>query len=115
MKKILLISTGGTIATKKTDHGLTPQLTSDEILESVPQVREFCQVTPVQLFNIDSSNMQPENWVRIAEKIQETYDQYDGFLITHGTDTTSYSMHRGIPLSTHHSHHNYEVPLRYYP
>ncbi len=91
MKHILLISTGGTIATKKTDRGLSPQMTSEEILECVPQVRAFCQVETVQLFNIDSSNMQPENWVAIARTIQARYDEFDGFLITHGTDTMVYT------------------------
>lgn len=91
MKHILLISTGGTIATKKTDHGLSPQITSEEILECVPQVRSFCQVETVQLFNIDSSNMQPENWVAIAKTIQQRYNEFDGFLITHGTDTMVYT------------------------
>lgn len=91
MKKILLLSTGGTIATEKTENGLAPKLTSRELLESVPQVKSFCQVDAVQLFNIDSSNMQPENWVAIAQAIRDRYADYDGFLITHGTDTMVYT------------------------
>lgn len=91
MKKILLIATGGTIASKPTDVGLVPSITSEEILEFVPSIAEFCKVSAVQLMNIDSSNMNPKNWIKIANCIKENYQEYDGFVITHGTDTLAYS------------------------
>ncbi len=90
-KHILLIATGGTIACKKSDNGLTPLLTSDELLSYVPQVNEFCQVTTIQLMNIDSTNMQASHWLKIAGCIQKNYESYDGFVITHGTDTMAYT------------------------
>ncbi len=91
MKKILMIATGGTIASQKTDSGLAPQLSSEEILRYVPQVAGICHVSAVQLFNIDSTNMEPRHWVKIAEKVEASYDEYDGFVILHGTDTMAYT------------------------
>lgn len=91
MKKILLIATGGTIASKSTGKGLAPQLASTEILKFVPSVNELCEVDTVQLFNIDSTNMMPAHWVKIAGAVEENYDRYDGFVILHGTDTMSYT------------------------
>ena len=91
MKKILLIATGGTIASKPTDVGLVPSITSDEILDLAPQIAELCEVSAIQLMNIDSSNMSPNGWIQIANCVKENYDKYDGFVITHGTDTLSYT------------------------
>lgn len=91
MKKILLIATGGTIASKNSPEGLEPQLGSKEILQYVPSVYEICEVDTLQLFNIDSTNMMPHHWIKIATAIEENYDSYDGFIILHGTDTMSYT------------------------
>lgn len=91
MKNILLIATGGTIASKKTDEGLVPQITSEELLEYVPEIKEFCNVHALQILNIDSTNIQPEHWVLMTEAIEKNYDKYDGFVISHGTDTMSYT------------------------
>lgn len=91
MKKILLIATGGTIASSRTDSGLAPALTPGELLSCVPEVAEFCRADTVQLFNLDSTNMCWREWLRIAETIAERYDDYDGFVVTHGTDTLAYA------------------------
>ena len=64
-KKILLLATGGTIASKKSENGLKPQITPEELLEYIPQVKEFCEVSAIQLLNLDSSNMEPEHWKKI--------------------------------------------------
>ena len=56
-KKILVIATGGTIACKQSETGLMPSITSDELLEFVPEVKQICDVETVQLFNIDSTNV----------------------------------------------------------
>jgi L-asparaginase len=90
-KNILLIATGGTIASKKTIDGLAPGITSDELMEYVPEIKEFCNVETIQLLNIDSTNIQPEYWTLISETIEKVYDKYDGFVISHGTDTMSYT------------------------
>lgn len=90
-KNILLIATGGTIASRKTDEGLAPGITSEELLSYVPEIKEFCNVDTIQLLNIDSTNIQPEYWVLMTEAIEKNYDKYDGFVISHGTDTMSYT------------------------
>ena len=91
MKKILLITTGGTIASSEGDCGLTPSLASDQLLSHVPEVSDICTVSTVQLYNLDSTNMRPEYWLEIAKYIRRVYDEYDGFVITHGTDTMAYA------------------------
>jgi L-asparaginase len=91
LKHILLIATGGTIACKRTKDGLAPVITSQELLTYVPQASCFCKVNTLQLMNIDSTNMQSEHWLTIAGTIEKNYDTYDGFVITHGTDTMAYT------------------------
>ena len=91
MKRILLLGTGGTIACKRTEDGLKPVITSGEILSYVPGSRDFCQIESIQAFNIDSTNIQPHHWLTITRTIREHYEAYDGFFITHGTDTMAYT------------------------
>lgn len=91
MKKVLLIATGGTIASKKSENGLKPQITPEELLEYIPQVKEICEVETIQLLNLDSSNMEPQHWKKMVHCIRENYDAYDGFVIAHGTDTMAYT------------------------
>lgn len=90
-KKILMLATGGTIASKRSDSGLKPLLTSEELLSFVPDVKKFCQVDTLQILNIDSTNMQPYHWLIIAEAIEKNYDHYHGFVVCHGTDTMAYT------------------------
>ena len=59
-KKILLLATGGTIASKKSENGLNTDY-AEELLEYIPQIKEFCEVSAIQLLNLDSSNMEPEH------------------------------------------------------
>ncbi|MEG1361131.1 MAG: asparaginase, partial [Lachnospiraceae bacterium] len=91
MKKILLIATGGTIASKNSGEGLAPQITPEEILNYIPQIKKFCIVSAIQVCNIDSTNMNPETWELIVKALQENYNDYDGFVIAHGTDTMAYT------------------------
>ena len=90
-KKILLIATGGTIACKKGEAGLAPVMTIDEILAYVPQVNALCDVSTMQLYNIDSTNVTPKHWLTIARTVRDNYDKFDGFVILHGTDTMAYT------------------------
>lgn len=55
-KNILLIATGGTIASKKSDNGLKPQISPEELMQYIPQVKDICDFHAVQLINLDSSN-----------------------------------------------------------
>lgn len=91
MKKILFIATGGTIASRRSDSGLKPQITPQELLEYIPQVKDICQIEAIQLLNLDSSNMEPKHWKLIVHTIREQYKAYDGFVIAHGTDTMAYT------------------------
>lgn len=91
MKKILFIATGGTIASKKTENGLTPQITPEELLSYIPEVEGLCEITAVHPFNLDSSNVVPENWSTLVKVAKEHYEDYDGFVIAHGTDTMAYT------------------------
>ena len=91
MKKILLIATGGTIASHAGADGLTPQISAQQLLKCVPEVFEFCQVDAVQPYNIDSTNVTPAHWLLLAKIIRENYDNYDGFVVCHGTDTMAYT------------------------
>lgn len=91
MKHVLLITTGGTIASSQGENGLAPAIGSDRLLSHVPEIAKICKVSTVQLYNLDSTNMKPEYWLRIAEHIRDVYDDYDGFVITHGTDTMAYA------------------------
>mgnify|MGYP000325028142 FL=1 len=91
MKHLLLLGTGGTIACKRGENGLTPLLTGDELLSYVPDAKKFCEVETVQVLNIDSTNMHPKHWLKLAQVLEENYDNYDGFVICHGTDTMAYT------------------------
>ena len=91
MKKILFIATGGTIASKKSNNGLKPQITPEELLSYIPSLKNICDVDTLQLLNLDSTNMEPKHWSMIVECIKEHYEQYDGFVVAHGTDTMAYT------------------------
>ncbi len=91
MKKILMLGTGGTIACKRGEAGLKPLLTSEELLSYVPDTAGLCQIDSLQILNIDSTNMQPAHWLLIAETLERQYENYDGFVICHGTDTMAYT------------------------
>ena len=91
MKHILMIATGGTIASKETADGLAPQLTSEELLAEVPELEQLCRIDTVQLMNRDSTNINSRDWLQMAACVREHYDAYDGFVLTHGTDTMAYT------------------------
>ena len=86
MKHILLIATGGTIASRHTAEGLAPRITPEELLSYVPDAASFCSIDTVQPINLDSTNIRPEHWLLLANLIEENYNHYDGFVICHGTD-----------------------------
>jgi len=91
MKKILMLGTGGTIASEMTPEGLSPELTPAQLLKYVPGIKDVCHVDCISLFSMDSSNIRPEHWIAVAKAIKENYDAYDGFVISHGTDTMAYT------------------------
>lgn len=82
MKNILLIATGGTIASKDNGNGLTPSIDVNILLDYIPVIRQKCHVTGISLMNIDSSNMDTAHISSISECIMNNYNDYDGFVIT---------------------------------
>jgi len=90
---ILLLFTGGTIAQVKDPvlGALRPAKTPEDILLLAPELQEHFTIDYKFIANIDSSNVQPSLWDTIAKTIYSEYEKYDGFVITHGTDTMSYT------------------------
>lgn len=88
MRKILVIGTGGTIACAKSENGLEPALSVDELLKCVELDVELHTEQP---FNLDSTNILPRHWEFLARLIRARYDEFDGFVILHGTDTMAYA------------------------
>lgn len=91
MKKILLLTTGGTIASENEGSGLRPGIPGEGLLSAVPALRGTCEITTVDLLNLDSSNIQPEEWQQIAQATFRALPDFDGVVITHGTDTMAYT------------------------
>ncbi|MGX8852800.1 asparaginase [Amedibacillus sp. YH-ame10] len=106
MKRILLITTGGTIASSESDEGLIPSLRSNDILSHLGDIGNEIEVVCEDLLNLDSSNMQPEEWQIIARRIDEVHKEYDGIVLTHGTDTMAYTA-SAISFMLH----NIDIPV----
>ena len=88
MKRILLLTTGGTIASRLKGEGLEP----DPDLSLIPEaLRELYDVTVKSILNLDSSNIQPEEWQLVARSVYEARESFDGIVISHGTDTMAYT------------------------
>jgi glutamyl-tRNA(Gln) amidotransferase subunit D len=94
LPKILLLSTGGTIASK-IDYrtgSVTPVLTAAELNASVPELAKIANIDAEVLFSEYSENIMPEHWLKIAEKINEySKSDYAGIIVAHGTDTMHYT------------------------
>jgi len=94
-KRIYIAYTGGTIGMEKSDQGYIP--TSGFLTQSIHQMPEFNRAE-MPLFDIheyspliDSANMSPADWQKIADDIYSIYDDYDGFIVLHGTDTMAFT------------------------
>lgn len=88
---ILIIATGGTIASTDEGDGLTPTLSGEDLVAFVPELARIAQIDVVQPMNLDSTNVAPDDWLNMARIVRESYDAYDGFVLTHGTDTMAYT------------------------
>ena len=92
--KILLIYTGGTIGmVRDSKNGALKAFNFDNLLRRIPEIKLLdCFIDTISFDTpIDSSNVVPENWVEMSEIIENHYEDYDGFVILHGSDTMSYS------------------------
>lgn len=90
-KRILFILTGGTISAHESDQGLIAGEINTELDDIIAASENPPHYEVHNLMSIDSTNMQPENWVAIANLIRTRYDEFDGFIVIHGTDTMSYA------------------------
>ncbi|HEK85307.1 MAG TPA: asparaginase [Candidatus Aminicenantes bacterium] len=95
-KKILVLFCGGTIVMEeKGDGSLSVPDNKDSAIEMLrnvePRLSTIADYDIEFIANIDSTNLTPEDWDRMLYKIKEKYQQYDGFVITHGTDTMAYT------------------------
>ncbi len=94
LPKILLLSTGGTIASK-VDYrtgSVTPVLTAEELNASIPELAKIANIDAEVIFSEYSENIQPQHWLQIAKKINEySKSDYVGIIIAHGTDTMHYT------------------------
>ena len=91
---ILLIYTGGTIGMMKDfETGALKAFNFSKLLQKIPELKQLdCNIETISFENpIDSSNMNPEKWVKIATIIEQNYAMFDGFVVLHGSDTMSYS------------------------
>ena len=91
MKRLMILSTGGTIACTQTEDGLIPTLSADDILAYAPNAKSIGQIETRTIFNLDSSNIQPEEWRIIAREVFSCLPKYDGIVVLHGTDTMAYT------------------------
>ena len=89
MKKILLIATGGTIASRETAHGLRPALSGEDMRTAIGAADAAIEV--IDLLSLDSTNIAPFHWQMIARRVADVRTDYDGFIVTHGTDTMAYT------------------------
>ena len=89
-KKILLLTTGGTIASMPGGEGLEPHR-SDVMERELTQLRTYYDITVKDVMCLDSSNIRPEEWQTIAQSIFESRAGFDGIVVSHGTDTMAYT------------------------
>ena len=89
-KKILLLTTGGTIASRPGGEGLEPHR-SDVMERELEQLRTYYDITVRDIMCLDSSNIRPEEWQIIACNIFEYRESFDGVVVSHGTDTMAYT------------------------
>ena len=93
--RILVFFCGGTIVMEKTSDGSyappAPERAQEVLNTLEPRIGEIADIEMEYIDNIDSTNMRPEHWDRMAGAIESHYADYDGFVITHGTDTLSYT------------------------
>lgn len=89
-KHIMLLTTGGTIASVAGGEGLEPHR-SEIMNQQIDQLRAYYDITVRDIMCLDSSNIQPEQWQQIAQVVFECRNDFDGIVISHGTDTMAYT------------------------
>jgi L-asparaginase len=101
--RILVITTGGTIVSTKSKHGLIPTISGEVLLRKVPQLSDIADVEVLDLLSVDSSSIGPYDWRTMVEALDTRKLLFDAFIISHGTDTMAYTaaalsfVMRGFP------------------
>jgi len=93
-KRLLVLGTGGTIASADSAQGMLPAYRAAELLARIPEASEVPGVARLDardVFLLDSSNIQPEEWRELARAAAAALSDYDGVVVTHGTDTMAYT------------------------
>ena len=90
-KKFILLTTGGTIASVETQNGRTPGINGETLIRQIDGLEQLCQVEIRPVCSIDSTDLTPKHWKLLVETIRDFYEDYDGFVISHGTDTMAYT------------------------
>lgn len=90
-KKILILNTGGTLSSVMKKDGLAPGLKTKDIKEELHVVSPGIDLSLQDVFSLDSANIFPEDWVTLARKIAQVWQDYDGIVVIHGTDTLAYT------------------------
>ena len=91
MKRILLLTTGGTIASRLTGEGLAPGLDGEALSHYLGGLPDSYDLTVRDILHLDSSNIQPEEWRLIAQNVYDARNGFDGIVVSHGTDTMAYT------------------------
>lgn len=94
MNSVLIIYTGGTIGmVRDEESGALKAFDFDSLINEIPEIKKFkCNIESTSFKEpIDSSNMQPSDWINIAQIIFDNYSKYDGFVVLHGSDTMAYT------------------------
>lgn len=91
MKKLLIINTGGTFSSVESERGLKPGLSSHELLDAMRLVAGGIELEMEDLLLVDSANIFPDDWSRLAVRICEAAKGYQGVVVIHGTDTMAYT------------------------
>ena len=86
-----MIATGGTIACCETAHGLSPALDSAALLGALPELSALCTVETLDLMQLDSTDVTAADRQRMAQAVWQNREKFDGFVLTHGTDTLAYT------------------------
>lgn len=99
MPKLLLLLTGGTLLMNEAAPGdgrraavtLDEERTNRDLLAEVPSLGRVAELETKLLFQMDSANMQPSDWLRLAREVHAQLPRYDGIVVVHGTDTMAYT------------------------
>ena len=96
MKKILMITTGGTIASIPSDNGLIPEISGKDIISLMPELKNICTIDTLELLNIDSSNISKKHYILMLDTLEKNYD--NGYVVSTSLEDLSTESEQESPL-----------------